>query len=95
MATNSASSNAPQGTVVAIGDLRRIGGFALAGVSVCGAEDDVAAVSAWAALSSDVTLVILTPEADAAIARAEKTPGSVARYGADGIGLPLTVVIPS
>jgi vacuolar-type H+-ATPase subunit F/Vma7 len=50
-------------TIVAIGEEQRIGGFALAGVSVMAAADEAAARTAWEALDAEVGLVILTPAA--------------------------------
>ncbi len=53
--------------IVAIGEGERLRGFALAGVSVVLAADPADARAAWAALSADVALVILTPAAHAAL----------------------------
>jgi vacuolar-type H+-ATPase subunit F/Vma7 len=49
--------------VAAIGEERRVRGFALAGVSVMAAADATAARHAWEALEADIGLVILTPAA--------------------------------
>jgi len=52
---------------VAIGERRRLAGFALAGVDVRAAESTQAAHDEWEALGRDVDLVILTPAAAAAL----------------------------
>ena len=52
----------------AIGEPRRVGGFALAGVEVLPAEDAESARGALAALHPDVSLLILTPAAHAELA---------------------------
>jgi len=49
--------------VVAIGDNRRLGGFALVGVSVVSAVGADAVRSAWETLPDDAGLVIFTPDA--------------------------------
>ena len=48
---------------VAIGDSRRLGGFALVGVSVVPAVGADAVRSAWEALPDDAALLILSPDA--------------------------------
>ncbi|HLF00240.1 MAG TPA: V-type ATP synthase subunit F [Gaiellaceae bacterium] len=53
--------------VVAIGEARRLTGFALAGVDVRTAETAQAAHDEWDGLERDVGLLILTPEAAAAL----------------------------
>jgi vacuolar-type H+-ATPase subunit F/Vma7 len=53
--------------VVAIGEDRRLAGFALAGVAVHAAETVQAVHDAWERLDRDVGLVILTPQAAAAL----------------------------
>lgn len=53
--------------VVAIGQERQLAGFALAGVDVRAAESAQAAQDAWDGLERDVGLLILTPEAAAAL----------------------------
>ncbi|MEV7011402.1 V-type ATP synthase subunit F [Streptosporangium sp. NPDC051022] len=68
------------GTVAVIGESVRVAGFQLAGAVVLAAEDAEAARAAWRSLGPDVVLVILTPEAAAAV-------GEVS-------GGPLTVVMP-
>ena len=55
--------------VVAIGEARRLAGFALAGVDVRTAEDAQAVHDEWDELERDVGLLILTPEAAAALER--------------------------
>ncbi len=62
------------GTVVALGHDRALDGFALAGVSVIRADSPAAARDAWKGLPEDVALVILSPDAAAALAeqRAER-----------------------
>jgi len=52
----------------AIGDQRRVGGFALAGVEVLPADGADAAAEALAALAPDVGLLILTSTAYEAVA---------------------------
>jgi vacuolar-type H+-ATPase subunit F/Vma7 len=53
--------------IAAIGELARIGGFALAGVQIAVAEHPDAVRTAWRGLPGDVDLVILTPAARAAL----------------------------
>jgi len=53
--------------VVAIGEERRVAGFALAGVDVRPAETADAVVGEWAGLEGDVGLLVLTPAAAAAL----------------------------
>jgi vacuolar-type H+-ATPase subunit F/Vma7 len=53
--------------IVALGESRRLRGFALAGVDVIAADDPASARAAWDALPGDVALVILTPAAHAAL----------------------------
>ena len=53
--------------IVAIGEPRRLAGFALAGVDVRAAEDAQAMQDVWDQLERDVGLLILTPEAAAAL----------------------------
>ena len=53
--------------VVAIGEAHRVEGFALAGVEVRSADGAKPVRDAWDALGPDVGLVILTPEAEAAL----------------------------
>jgi vacuolar-type H+-ATPase subunit F/Vma7 len=65
-------------TVAAIGSARRIAGFALAGVDVHVAEDAEAAHSECDGLGRDVGLLILTPDAAAALeARLSEREGLV------------------
>jgi vacuolar-type H+-ATPase subunit F/Vma7 len=52
---------------VSIGEAARVSGFGLAGVEVLPAEDVETVVRTWSALSEDVSLVILTPMARAAL----------------------------
>ncbi|MGZ4439141.1 MAG: V-type ATP synthase subunit F [Gaiellaceae bacterium] len=54
----------------AIGETRRVGGFALAGVEVLPAESAEEAGAAIAALDPEVGFVILTPAAHEAVAEA-------------------------
>jgi vacuolar-type H+-ATPase subunit F/Vma7 len=49
--------------IAAIGEERRVRGFALAGVRVLSAADETAVRAAWEALDADIGLVILTPAA--------------------------------
>jgi vacuolar-type H+-ATPase subunit F/Vma7 len=47
----------------AIGDERRLAGYALAGVEVLPATTAAQAAAAWAGLNEETALVLLTPEA--------------------------------
>ncbi|MDN4477521.1 hypothetical protein QQX10_08100 [Demequina sp. SYSU T00039] len=80
--------NAPapllDGVVVAIGDRRLVGAYALAGVDVRHAPDPGAVRLAWEALAQDVALVVLTADAAAALGGE-----------ADRLGAPVTAVIPT
>ena len=53
------------GSVAVLGERSRVQGFALAGAIVSIADDEDAVRSAWRGLASDVTVVVLTPEAAA------------------------------
>ncbi len=68
------------GRVVAIGKAVRVQGLSLAGVLVLPGEDATQVRHSWAALPEDAEVVILTPEASAAL--------ELDRLG------PLTVVMP-
>ena len=57
--------------IVVIGEGDRLRGFALAGVDLAVAADSAGARAAWAALSPNAALVILTPAAHAALAADE------------------------
>lgn len=50
-------------TAVAIGDARRLGGFALGGVEVIAAMGPDEVQAAWEVLPHDTALVILSPDA--------------------------------
>jgi vacuolar-type H+-ATPase subunit F/Vma7 len=54
--------------IVALGEGRRIEGFALAGVRLVAAEDPHAMRAAWQSLGQDAGLLLLTPAARAALA---------------------------
>ena len=54
--------------MVALGEERRVLGFALAAVDMVVAEDAAAAVAAWRDLPTDAAVLILTPMAHAALA---------------------------
>lgn len=54
--------------VVAIGDELRIAGYALAGVDTVPASSDDEARAAWRELPDDTVLLLLTPDADRALA---------------------------
>ncbi|WP_084125573.1 V-type ATP synthase subunit F [Demequina sp. NBRC 110054] len=73
-----------EGVVVALGERRVVGAFALAGARVTSAEDPDQVRAAWDALGPDVGLVLVTTEAAAALGEA-----------IDTIDAPLTAVIPS
>lgn len=68
------------GGIAALGEAQRIQGLGLAGVLVLPAEQPEEVRDRWAALPDDVVLVILTPQASAAL---DPTPAG-----------PLTVVMP-
>jgi len=70
-------------TVVALGEQALVGGFRLAGAGVRAAETDEEVRRAWAALSSDTAVVILTPRAADALGAVLADPRS-----------PMTVVLP-
>ncbi len=53
--------------VAVVGELTRVQGFALAGALVLVAEDAQAARAAWSSLADDVAVVVLTPQAAAAL----------------------------
>ena len=55
------------GRIAAIGEDARIAGLALAGVTTMTADGVEAVRRAWAGLSADVALVLLTPGAAAAL----------------------------
>jgi vacuolar-type H+-ATPase subunit F/Vma7 len=55
------------GRVVALGERGRVSGFALAGAHVLVAEDPGSVQSAWNGLGPNVSVVILTPAAAAAL----------------------------
>lgn len=55
------------GLIVVIGDVATISGFALAGATVRSAEDPDDALRAWNDLPEETSVVLLTPEAAAAI----------------------------
>ncbi|WP_296664532.1 V-type ATP synthase subunit F [Demequina sp.] len=73
-----------QGVVVALGERRYVGAFALAGARVAAAEDPAAMRTAWESLERGVGLVVLSETAAAAL-------GDLI----DDAGAPLTVVLPS
>jgi vacuolar-type H+-ATPase subunit F/Vma7 len=72
------------GTVAVIGEETAVRGYALAGAIVVPAEDDEAVRAAWAALGSDVEVVVLTARAATALGTAP-----------EAALLPLTVVMPA
>jgi vacuolar-type H+-ATPase subunit F/Vma7 len=53
---------------VAIGDERRLAGYALAGAEVRHAVTPEQAIAAWAELAGEAALLVLTPEAHDALA---------------------------
>jgi vacuolar-type H+-ATPase subunit F/Vma7 len=55
------------GTIVVLGEEGRIAAFALGGATVTPAEDPEAVRRAWDALPDDVSLVVLTERAAAAL----------------------------
>lgn len=73
-----------EGVIVALGERRFVGAFALAGAQVRPAEDPEGARGAWDSLGPGVGLVILS--ANAAAALGDRI---------DDVGSPLTVVLPS
>ena len=54
--------------IVALGERRRVEGFALAGVRVVPVEDREAARAAWERLGAEVALVLLTARARESLA---------------------------
>ena len=70
--------------VAAIGARAQVGGFALAGVHIYGADDDEQARAAWRSLPATVAVVLLTEAAAGALEDERTRP--------DG---PLTVVMPA
>lgn len=75
--------------VVAIGEVNRVGGFAMVGVEVCATETPADVHAAWNGLAADVGLVLLTPAAAAALGVHPDADGPEARPDR-----PLTVVLP-
>lgn len=73
------------GMVIALGEQVRVEGFALAGSHVVTAEGPDAVRAAFVALPADVTVVLLTPRAAAALQDLLGDPDPTA---------PLTVVLP-
>jgi vacuolar-type H+-ATPase subunit F/Vma7 len=71
------------GPVVALGELSRLEGYALAGVDVRVAETAEEALQGWAALDANVGAVVLTRRAADALGARIEAPDS-----------PLTVVLP-
>lgn len=74
------------GAVVVLGEQGRVSGFALAGARVVVAEDADGVRAAWTSLGPDVSVVVLTPGAAAAL-------GPLAD-GSPAPGKPLCVVMP-
>ncbi len=71
------------GSVVALGELSRLEGYALAGVELRAAETEDEALRQWGALDERVGVVFLTPRsADALGVRI------------DAVDAPMTVVLP-
>lgn len=66
------------GTVAAIGEEVLVRGFGLAGVLVCPADDPEAVRTAWQGLPEEVSLVILTPTAAAALPERDRAQCLVA-----------------
>jgi vacuolar-type H+-ATPase subunit F/Vma7 len=64
----------PVSRVAVIGEDVRVEGFGLAGALVCPAYGETAVRAAWDALEEDVSVVLLTPAAAAALAGV--APGS-------------------
>lgn len=63
------------GLVVALGEAARVGHLALGGAVVVSAEDAEAVRRCWRSLPDDVSLVILTERADAALTGEPSQPG--------------------
>lgn len=53
--------------IAAIGESVRVGGLGLAGVLILPGDDPEAVRKSWAALPTDVTVVVLTPSAAAVL----------------------------
>jgi vacuolar-type H+-ATPase subunit F/Vma7 len=64
------------GRIAAIGEESRVIGFALAGALAVPARSATEVHEAWSALPDDVALVLLTPEAAAALADELADPSS-------------------
>ncbi|MDG6108302.1 hypothetical protein Daura_21415 [Dactylosporangium aurantiacum] len=60
--------------VAAIGEVRLVRGYGLAGVTVVTADDERAALAAWRELDPRVSIVIVTPSVARAVA-ADGGPG--------------------
>jgi vacuolar-type H+-ATPase subunit F/Vma7 len=69
------------GHAAVIGPEHRVAGWSLAGVLVRPAATPAEAVAAWAVLPDDVVLVLLTPQAAAAVEAAD-TPRTTPRLRA-------------
>ena len=73
--------------VVVLGERSRVAGFALAGAHVVVADEPGAVLAAWAALTADVAVVVLTPAAAASLGALLDEPPRP--------GVPLPVVMPA
>jgi hypothetical protein len=62
-------------TVAAIGAAHRVEGWSLAGALVLPAEDAAAVRAAWSRLPAEVCVLVLGPQAAAALAEVEEVPG--------------------
>ena len=72
--------------VVVLGERSRVAGFVLAGAHVVVADEPGAVLAAWAALTPDVAVVVLTPTSAAALGPLlDESPRP---------GVPLPVVMP-
>ncbi len=65
------------GAIVVLGESILVDTFALAGATVARADDPAAVRRAWAALPSDVAVVVLTASAAAALGAVDTTSGDV------------------
>jgi hypothetical protein len=70
--------------VAGLGELSRLEVYRLAGVGVLAAETDDDVRTAWQSLAADTAIVLLTPNAAAALGSRLTEPGA-----------PMTVVLPS
>jgi len=64
------------GIVAALGERSLVEGYGLAGALVLPAESDAEVLRVWASMSAEVTTVVLTPRAAAALGSDLTVPGA-------------------